>query len=133
MNVPPGEKLTRFIRYGSHFSDEANTVKREAFLPHKNSVDLSVFRISGLSDSEVWAIGREHVERGGRPIKARADLSADDVYENGLKVIPDPSAHELHANIAPFPIEKSITDRRTRRTIARNLADASQLVRIPET
>ena len=37
MSVLPGEKLTRFIRYGSHFSDEANTVKREAFLPHKNS------------------------------------------------------------------------------------------------
>jgi hypothetical protein len=131
MSVLPGEKLTRFIRYSGHFSDKDNTVKREAFLPHKNSVDLSVFRISGLSESEVWAIGREYVERGGRPIKARADLSAGDVYENNLKVIPDEQGHELHANITPFPIDRSPTDRRTRRTIARNLALASKLAIMP--
>ena len=133
MNVPPGEKLTRFIRYGSHFSIVTNRVKYEAFLPHKNSVDLSVFRISGLSDSEVWAIGREYVATAESPIKARADLSVGDVYENNLEVIPDEQSHELHANITPFPIEISPTDRKTRQTIARKLALASQLVIMPPT
>ena len=131
MNVPPGEKLTRFIRYSNHFSVETNRVKHDAFLPHKNSVDLSVFRISGLSDNEVWTIGREYVQRGGRPIKARADLSAGAVYENNLEVIPDEQGHELHANITPFPIEKNLADRKTRRTIAMKLALASELVIMP--
>lgn len=131
MNVPPGEKLTRFIRYSNHFSVETNRVKHYAFLPHKNSVELSVFRISELSDNEVWTIGREYVQRGGRPIKARADLSAGDVYENNLEVIPDEQGHELHASITPFPIEKSLADRKTRRTIAMKLAYASELVIMP--
>ena len=39
MNVPPGEKLTHFIRYSNHFSIETNRVKHYAFLPHKNSVN----------------------------------------------------------------------------------------------
>ena len=54
-----------------------NRVKHEAFLPHKNSEDLSVFRISGLSENQVWVIGREYVQQGGRPIKARADLPGE--------------------------------------------------------
>lgn len=132
MNVSPGETLTRFIRYNRHFSDSANTVRHEAFLPHKNSVNLSAFRISGLSDSEVWAIGREYVQTTESPIKARADLSAGDVYENNLKVIADEEGHERHVSITPFPIEQSPTDRKTRRAIATKLALASQLVRIPE-
>ena len=131
MNVSPEEKLTRFIRYSRHFSCDTNTVRHEAFLPHKNSVDLSVFRISELLDSEVWIIGREYVERGGKPIKARADLSAADVYKNNLDVVPDEQGHELHANITPFPIENSLDDRKTRRAIATKLALASKLVKMP--
>ena len=131
MNVPPGEKLARYIRYGSHFSVATNRVKHEAFLPHKNSEDLSVFRISGLSENQVWVIGREYVQQGGRPIKARADLRASDVYETNLKVIPDEQSHECHANITPFPIERSPTDRKARRAIATRLADASNLVIMP--
>ena len=52
MNVSPGEKLTRFIRYSSYFSVVTNRVKPDAFLPHKKSIDVSVFRISELTDSE---------------------------------------------------------------------------------
>jgi hypothetical protein len=52
MNVSPSEKLTRFIRYSSYFSIVTNRVKPDAFLPHKKSIDVSVFRISELTDSE---------------------------------------------------------------------------------
>ena len=131
MSVSPDEKLTRFIRYGGHFSDVTNRVRHEAFLPHKKSVDLSVFRISGLSESKVWTIGREYVQREGKPIKARADLFASAVYENNLEVIPDEQDYEHHANITPFPIEKTPTDRKVRRAIATRLADASILKIMP--
>ena len=94
-------------------------------MPPPDSEDLSVFRISSLSESEVWAIGRENVQ-GERTLRARADLSAEVVDENNLEVIPDTNAHELHANITSFPTDKSARDR-----IARKLALASQLVIMP--
>ncbi len=43
------------------------------------SDSLSVYRISGISDSEIWKIGREHVQTENRLIKARADISIGDV------------------------------------------------------
>lgn len=137
MNVPPGEKLTRFIRYGSHFSIEADRVKPDAFLPHKRSIDVSVFRISALNDSEelskneIWEIGREHVQTEDRPIKARADLLASNVYDSNLEVIPD-EPPERHANIRPLPVDNSPTNRKTRRALATKLANLSKLVIPPE-
>ena len=125
MNFSGGEKLTRFIFSKRHFSVEKKVVKYAAFMPPPDSEDLSVFRISSLSESEVWAIGRENVQ-GERTLRARADLSAEVVDENNLEVIPDTNAHELHANITPFPTDKSARDR-----IARKLALASQLVIMP--
>ena len=137
MNVSPGEKLTRFIRYNSHFSALTNRVKPDAFLPHRKHIDVSVFLISVLNDSaepsknEVWQIGWKYVQTEERPIKARADLSAAVVYENKLQVIPD-EPPPRHANITPFPVEESPTDRKARRAIATKLANASKLVVLPE-
>ena len=125
MNVPPDEKLTRFIFSKSHFSKKNQTGKFGAFMPPPDSKDLSVFRISSISDSEVWRIGVEGVQ-GSRTLKARADLLAEVVYENHLTIIPDTVFHKLHANITPFPL-----DRIARQIIATKLADASKLEAIP--
>ena len=76
MNFSEGEKLTRFIFSRRHFSTENKIVKYAAFMPPPDSEDLSVFRISALSESEVWGIGRENVQ-GERTLRARADLSAE--------------------------------------------------------
>ena len=133
MDIPPGEKLTRFIRYNRDFA-EPNTVRHQVFLPHKKKTDISVFRISQLPDSEVWRIGLEHVQTDELPVLARADLSVSDVYDNNLEVIPDPQSHEAHANITGFPVEREenkTEDRKLRRSIARKLANASKLVPIP--
>ena len=125
MNVPHDEKLARFIFSKKHFASEKNIVKYGAFIPDSNSEDLSVFHISGLSESEVWCIGRRHVQ-GTRRLKARADFCAKFVYENNLKVILDRVGHERHANVTPIPLDKRARDR-----FARKLALASQLVIMP--
>ena len=133
MKVSPGEELTRFIRYSSHFSVEAHRVKPDAFLPHRKSVDISVFRISELKKSEkltkneIWEIGREHVQTEDRHIKARADILASSVYENNLDITPD-EPPERHANIRPLPIDDSPTNRKARRALATKLANLSKLV-----
>ena len=64
MNFSGGEKLTRFIFSKRHFSVEKKVVKYAAFMPPPDSEDLSVFRISSLSEGEVWAIGRGKRPRG---------------------------------------------------------------------
>ncbi len=43
MNVSPGETLTRFIRYSSHFSVVTNRVKPDVFLPHRKRTGLTQF------------------------------------------------------------------------------------------
>ena len=134
MDILPGEKLTRFIRYNRHF-DEPDTVRHEVFLPHRKRIDISVFHISGLSEGEVWKIGWEYVQTDKLPILARADLFASDVYDNNLEVIPDIQSHERHANITNFPVEREknkTEDRKLRRAIARKLALASELVMPPK-
>ena len=130
MKISPSETLTRFIRYGSHFSLVNMRVKYHAFIPPKKSADLSVFCISSLSNNEakVWEIGAEYIH----PLKARADLPAGVVYDIRLKVVPDTQPHELHANITSFPIGDSPADRRTRQTNARKLAASSKLVPLPD-
>ena len=52
------------------FPKKNQTVKFGAFMPPPDSKDLSVFRISSISDSEVWRIGVEGVQ-GSRTLKAR--------------------------------------------------------------
>ncbi|MDE0089356.1 MAG: hypothetical protein OXU23_26820 [Candidatus Poribacteria bacterium] len=129
MNVLPGEKITRFIRRNRDFS-EPNIVRKEVFLPHRKKVDISVFRISELTESEVWKIGWEHVQTAKSPVLARADLFASNVNENKLEVIPDTQSHKLHANITGFPVEREenkTEDRRLRQAIARKLALSSKL------
>ena len=128
MNVPRNEKLTRFISAKSGFSVKNKTVSYRAFIPpKKNPQEISVYRISSLTEEEskVWEIGREYVQ-GESQIKARADFLADVVYENNLEVIADPQVHELHANIKPVPVNKEDRDE-----ILRELALASELVIIP--
>ncbi len=131
MKVSSGEKLTRFIRYSSHFSVVTNRVRPDAFLPHKNEVNISVFRISEITEDEVWKIGQEYVHTEKRPVKARADIFASDVYENNLEVIPvEPP--QRHANITPLPVDNSPTNRKARRSLATKLATLSKLAIPPE-
>ena len=128
MNVPPDEKLTRFISSKKNFSIEKKTVSYRAFIPQKKSPqDISVYRISTLTENEgkVWKIGREYVQ-GENEIKARADFLAQVVYENNLIVIADTQVHKLHANIMPLPINREDRDE-----ILRELALSSELVLTP--
>lgn len=127
MNVSRNERLTRFIFSKSNFSVVNKRVKYGAFIPQKSSPEeISVYCTSSLTEIQVWAIGEKYVKRGDRTIKARADLSAGDVYDTGLEVVPAPQPHELHANIIAIPIEKE-----DRNEVLEKLAGISKLVLVP--
>lgn len=133
MNISPDEKLTYFINSKSGYARTKEEVKARAFAPTAGSPnELSVYRISSLTESEIWEIGRKYVE-GKIKIKARADFSASIFYENQLfcekniEVISASHPHKLHANITPIP-----TDIEDRDEIFRELALFCELVMRPK-
>jgi hypothetical protein len=84
--------------------------------------ETSVFRISNLSDNEIWEIGTSEVaQKRGLPLLGRADISAFHVFDKNLKVIPD-NKPPRHANIVGWPEEKS-----EQKLIAMELAENAQL------
>jgi len=66
-----------------------------------DNLELSVFRIQGLGESEIWELGRKRL----RSIHGRAVILVRAVQETSLRVIPNkPSSR--HANIVGWPREK---------------------------
>lgn len=67
---------------------------------------LSVFRISGLSEAEIWDIGENVGRQRDKALLGRADIEALPVYEVGLFIDPDDTPPR-HANIIGWPDEDS--------------------------
>ena len=132
MNISRGEKITRTIRYNSHIRSSDNRAKPDAFLPKDYQTDMSVFRISAFDNykellgQEIW----DFLHSQCLKFVARADLFVCDVYDCGLKVIPDNSPPR-HASILSFPDflgTKNPTIRKLRREFAVCLASKSSEV-----
>ncbi len=103
--VDPSETLSRFV-LKERYIRANNTVKPAAFEPNKNG-ETSVFRISGITNNEIWDIGdREVAPKRNRPILGRADINTAIVISNELKVIPS-EPPKRHADITGWPDERS--------------------------
>ena len=119
VSIQTDELLARFVFSSSHFNSKR--VKHAAFMPHKGEV--SVFRVSNLSENDIWDIGVNHVGamRGKSP-KSRADIHAAKVINTGLSVVAETSNHKLHANIIDWP-----EGRDDQLDLAMELANSSKL------
>jgi hypothetical protein len=83
----------------------------------------SVFRISDLTDSEIWDIGARFVaQKRDKPLLGRADIIASDVLNNSLELKAAPDPHPRHTNITGWPEDKS-----KQKLIAMKLAANAQL------
>src|SRR2546428_11936971 len=83
----PSEGLSRFLLDRSHFSVQNNRVKPRAFDPSPVDNCTSVFRIRGLTNSEVWQLAEREVDGiRNRPSLARAEIEVVIVTEAGLTV-----------------------------------------------
>ena len=105
--ITPAEILSRFIMQTNWYRPSDNCARYAAFMPNPKNRETSVYRISGISDKEIWEIGdREVGENRGKPILGRADVGASFVIKKGLNVVPsEPPVR--HANIVGWPEEKS--------------------------
>lgn len=105
--VTPCEVLSRFIMQTNWYRLSDNGVRYAAFMPNPKNGETSVYRISGISDREVWEIGdREVGLRRDKPILGRADIGASFVITKGLNVVPSEPPIR-HANIIGWPEQKS--------------------------
>lgn len=109
--LSPTDWLARFIFNRNHYSPDKRVVKYGAFLPHRNAetsvLEVSVFRITGLPEVEIWSVGElEVAEKSGRTLRARADISVATVQAKELHADLD-DIPPGHANIVGWPDEKS--------------------------
>ena len=68
---PPSdnEPIDRVIFF-SKFIKKNNKVSSNAFMPHKKRLDLSVYRVQGLTRKQVWNLIAKYIEKK-RPDKRR--------------------------------------------------------------
>jgi len=103
MQVNATETLARYIYSKNDYKASNHTVKYSAFIPPKEDGRLSVYRILGLGENEIWEIG-EHLRP--RALLARADIKATSVSETGLTIDGDDIPFR-HAHIVGWPQEDS--------------------------
>jgi hypothetical protein len=121
--VAPDELLCRYLLSRSQFSPQKKRVKSSAFLPPPD-LKLSVFRIIGLTEENIWEIGEEEVvqkQPTPKTLYGRAEIIAAIVQNVGLTIDPD-NDPPRHANILGWPEEKS-----EKKLIALELSESAKL------
>ena len=105
--VVDDETLARFVLFKRHFRSSDQTVKPDAFIPHPRT-DLSVTRHKGISERELWRIGRAVASERQKTLFGRADTHARNIRDQGLDVESSPiQRNKNHADVINWPIEKS--------------------------
>jgi hypothetical protein len=108
----PSNLFARYLLTSRWYSREKNEVKFAAFMPNQNPdsavLETSVYQISDIEESEIWAIGqREVVEiRPGRRLHGRADITEGKVGRQGLEISVN-NIPPRHATIVSWPDERS--------------------------
>lgn len=101
-HVETEEILARYIYSKNHYRSSDHTARHSVFMPPEDR-RLSVFRISGLQENDVWSIGDN---LRSQPSLGRADIKALSVLEIGLLIDAD-DIPPRHANIIGWPEEAS--------------------------
>lgn len=70
--------------------------------------ELSVFQISGLSESEIWETGKKYVSQPqGKTLHGRADIATLAVVKADLRLVADDNPPG-HVNITGWPNDKPV-------------------------
>ncbi|MDX2415851.1 MAG: hypothetical protein QNK19_00100 [Xanthomonadales bacterium] len=121
------EQIARYILSKRYFSVSNRAVKYGAYLPAPNG-EASVYRISNISEKQIWDIGREYVAVPSmRTLYARGDTTATVVTKTGLEIVPETTKHSLHANIVNWPSEKH-----EQKMLALEIANKAELAMPPD-
>ncbi|MBI5155073.1 hypothetical protein HZA57_07535 [Candidatus Poribacteria bacterium] len=125
--VEDGETLARFILHKGHirgFGTQQARVRANVFMPGPRG-ELSVFRHTGISERELWELGKTEVAAlRGFPLLGRGDLAVCEARAASSSLVIERSEPPRnHANITGWPTEKA-----SQKIIALALAEASRFV-----
>lgn len=118
--------LARYLTQSNHYNPRTYSVMPRAFEP-PSDLRLSVFRINGLSDLEVWENGQVNVidkMPQPRPLYGFADIKVLEVQATSLTVDPD-NTPPRHACIVGWPEGES--NKSKRKLLAQELASKAKL------
>ncbi len=116
VHVEETETLARYI-FSRRYLGPVR-LKAAAFMP-PSDLKLSAFRIDGLSEDAVWAIGVSVGAESQRHLHGRGDIFASQVLASGLTTEPD-NVPERHVSITGWPHDAS-----EQLSIAQELANAA--------
>jgi hypothetical protein len=126
--VADDELLARFVLSSSHFRSKDQTIKPDAFMPHKVRLDLSLTRHLGLTALEIWEIGAG-IANSRQPsctLYGRGDIIARSFTDVALRIEPTP-APKNHVNIIGWPADKA-----AQKSLAQQLAALAKYVPKPD-
>ena len=133
--VADDEILQRAIGSKRQFSSLHQKAKASLLMPSPH-IELSVSRISDLSKTEIRSLADKVIgQQKGKPSLGYASLSAAEVREEPLEILPDevgpapeqPLLH--HANITGWPNDKDPSERKRRQLeIAKRLETKARLI-----
>ena len=89
-------------------------------------MELSVFRVDGLSEEEIWTHARRYALPPGRNIHGRADLADKAIAASGPLRVDYDDSPPRHANVVGWPKEKD-----EQLALAQDLASAARAVPPP--
>jgi len=112
--VDPQDRISRYLLLQKHFDARAQMIFAQAFKPPRPTEEFpirqtSVYCTQGIGVGETWGIGDEYVTvRHSKrwPVLGRADLTAKDVFDAGLLIVPNPDPHPRHADIEEWPSQE---------------------------
>jgi hypothetical protein len=100
-----GELVTRFICSERQILKASARPKPGAFNPSPY-IELSVVHSSGLSDSEIWEVGRQTLSdvAGRDHIYGRADIPVISLADVKLRALRDDKPFVRHTSVIDWPI-----------------------------
>lgn len=104
-------------------------LKYQAFMPrsaHGRPLELSVFRVDGLSEEEIWTHARRYALPPGRNIHGRADVADKAIAASGRLQVDYDDSPPRHANVVGWPKERD-----EQLALAQDLASAARAVPPP--
>jgi hypothetical protein len=110
-DVDPQDRISRYLLLQKSFDAKAQIVFAQAFKPPRPTKDFplrqtSVYRTQGVGEGEIWELGDRYVtllHPKHWPVLGRADLTAKDVSDADLTIVPHPNPHPRHADIEGWP------------------------------
>ncbi len=110
-------------------ADGGFRLKYHAFMPrsvHGHPLEVSVFRVDGLSEAQIWEHGRRYALPPGRNFHGRGDVTLHVVNATGPLRLEFDEPPPRHANVVGWP-----TERDQQLALAQDLASRARSVRPP--